>query len=172
MLNDNVTNDNSDNGGLPPPPSFAPCGQARPALSPLSLVIIVIKDFGCHCHRPLPQSRIYAQAFQRLEMLPGDPFRAHFFTTWRKAGARGSGKPLHGREKCVTFAADSDDGRCAERSERLPRAVVPTRQSAPVRPAEAAADPRTLRSPTSTAACQLYWGESRLAARLEKNGEV
>ena len=81
-----MTNDNRDNGGLPLPLS-PHAGKPRPALSPLSLVIIVIKDFGCHCHRPLPQSRIYAQAFQRLKILPGDPCRAHF--------SQHGGRPVH-----------------------------------------------------------------------------
>ena len=135
MLNDNVTNDNRDNGGLPPPPSFAPCGQARPALSPLSLVIIVIKDFGCHCHRPLPQSRIYAQAFLRLEMQPGGPCRAHF--------SQHGGRPVHevrenpctdGRSVLplqrirTTVAAPSGPNGCHEQSSRPVKALLSGRQ--------------------------------------------
>ena len=135
MLNDNVTNDNSDNGGLPPPPSFAHAGKPRPALSPLSLVIIVIKDFGCHCHRPLPQSRIYAQAFQRLEMLPGGPCRAHF--------SQHGGRPAHevrenpctdGRSVLplqrirTTAAAPSGPNGCKEQSSRPVKALLSGRQ--------------------------------------------
>ena len=96
---------------------------------------VVIKDFGCHCHRPLPQSRIYAQAFQRLKMQPGGPCRAHF--------SQHGGMPVHevrenpctdGRSVLplqrvrTTAAAPSGPNGCHEQSSRPVKALLSGRQ--------------------------------------------
>ena len=106
-----------------------------PTLSSLSLVIIVIKDFGCQRLPPATQITHLRPSFQRLEMQPGDPCRAHF--------SQHGGRPVHevrenpctdGRSVLplqrirTTAAAPSGPNGCHEQSSRPVKALLSGRQ--------------------------------------------